>query len=81
MKIQAPGMNPMRQAANAQFERIGWDKKEHFDHEEVSAIIVQCVDAITLDKGIFSPEVVGEYWLQLASNLRAVSALRETQGT
>ena len=73
--------HPMRQAATVQFTRMGWDKKEHFDHEDVSAIIVQCVDAITLDNGIFSPEMVGEYWLQLATNLRTVSAERSVQGT
>ena len=70
MKVIMPELNNMRIAANSQFDRLEWGKRTSFSAKEVASILEQCVDAITLDHGVFTPEMVGDFWKGLASNLR-----------
>ena len=70
MRVIMTDLNNMRIAANRQFVRLEWDKRTSYSAEEVASILEQCVDAITRDHGVFTPEMVGDFWKGLASNLR-----------
>tara|TARA_R110002020_G_scaffold49066_2_gene140004 strand:+ start:1223 stop:1450 length:228 start_codon:yes stop_codon:yes gene_type:complete len=70
MKVIMPDLNNMRLAANQAFVRLDWGKRTSFSAKEVAGILEQCVDSITLDNGVFSPKMVGDFWVGLAANLR-----------
>ena len=70
MRVIMPDLNNMRLSANRQFEKLEWDMRTDFTSLEVAGILEQCVDAITLDHGVFTPKMVGDFWKGLAANLR-----------